>query len=71
MGVTELQAALERADRRCDEDWLRSLAARKLEEIEFHDHDRDPSAEETAAAGHFERDTSNKKFYSTVQLSNQ
>jgi SAM-dependent methyltransferase len=71
MGVAELRAAIERADRRSDEAWIRSLPARKLEEIEFHDHDRDVSAEETAAAGQFERETSNKKFYSTVRLSNQ
>jgi SAM-dependent methyltransferase len=69
MDVPELRAALERADRGRDEAWLRSLPPRKLEEIEFHDHDRDVGAEPAAAAGRFERETANKKFYSTVGLS--
>ena len=65
----ELRAALERADRGHDEAWLESLPARKRDEIEFHDHDRDVSVQAPAEAGTFERETANKKYYSTVRLS--
>jgi SAM-dependent methyltransferase len=67
--VAALRSALEEADRRPSEERLGPLSVRKLDEIEFHDHDRDVTPEETAAQGRFERDTANKKYYSTVGLS--
>ena len=67
--VAALRSALEETDRPTNQQWLGSLSARKLEEIEFHDHDRDVAVDETAEQGRFERDTANKKYYSTVGLS--
>jgi SAM-dependent methyltransferase len=66
--VAGLRAALEQADRRDDQSWVRSLDPRKREEIEFHDRDRTVTPEQTASA-QFERDTANKKYYSTVEAS--
>ena len=67
--VTALRRALEESDRRTNEEWLRTLSGRKIAELEFHDHDRDVTPEQAASDGAFERDTANKKFYSTVRLS--
>ena len=67
--VTVLRRALEESDRRTNEEWLRTLSERKIAELEFHDHDRDVTPEQAASDGSFERDTANKKFYSTVRLS--
>src|SRR5215207_5468112 len=67
--VAALRAALEEADRRTNEQWLATLSARKLAEIEFHDEDRDISAGGTSAIDAYERETANKKYYSTVESS--
>jgi SAM-dependent methyltransferase len=69
--VDALRAALEEADRRTNEQWLATLSARKLAEIEFHDEDRDISAGETSAIDAYERETANKKYYSTVESSSR
>jgi SAM-dependent methyltransferase len=68
--VARLRAALEEASRKTDAEWMASLSGRKLAELEFHDHDRDVGA--AAEAGEvYERDTANRKYYSTVGLSRE
>ena len=68
--ITTLRSALRAADQRSNEEWLRSLSARKLEEIEFHDLDRTVVPNEMGPP-QYERETGNKKFYSTTDLSNR
>lgn len=65
--IESLIAALQEAERKTNDEWLASLASRKVAELEFHDRDRDPAVAVPAAGG--TADTANKKYYSTVGLS--
>jgi SAM-dependent methyltransferase len=66
----QLLQALEAAAEKSNADWMASLDSRKLAELEFHDHDRD-IAGAALDDGDSERQTANKKYYSTVRLSLQ
>ena len=65
--IEKLTAALHEIDKKTNEQWMATLDARKVAELEFHDRDRDPARAVPEAGG--TADTANKKYYSTVGLS--
>jgi ubiquinone/menaquinone biosynthesis C-methylase UbiE len=52
-----------------NDEWLFSLEERKLQELEFHNRDRDQDLIKSYDKDMFEKSHGNKKFYKTVQLS--
>ncbi|MDH4366043.1 MAG: class I SAM-dependent methyltransferase [Acidimicrobiia bacterium] len=65
--VDALREALTRLDRKTNEEWMASLDSRKRAELQFHDLDR--SAGTPDDPEHLDRQTSNKKYYSTTGAS--
>ena len=63
--LDQLIAAIRQADRTADPTWKARLSDRKLDEWEYHDHSHSPAEVASRETGR-----SNKKFYTTVQLSN-
>ncbi|MFH1263143.1 MAG: class I SAM-dependent methyltransferase [Pseudomonadota bacterium] len=52
-----------------NEEWLGSLAPRKISELEFHDRDRDPQRAAKLDSDTYERFYGNKKYYLVTDLS--
>jgi ubiquinone/menaquinone biosynthesis C-methylase UbiE len=65
--IGALREALTQLDRKTNQEWMASLDARKRAELEFHDLDRSAGAE--GDLEHLDRQTSNKKYYSTTDAS--
>ncbi len=65
--LNDLRAALAQLDRKTNEEWLASLDARKQAELRFHDLDRSAGAPDDLE--HTDRQTGNKKYYTTTGAS--
>jgi len=71
MNKTELLEHLERLSHKSNEEWITSLNKRKLEELEFHNRDRDQESVRKMDEDTYELLHGNKKFYNTVHLVRQ
>jgi len=69
MTKQELLGHLEVLSKKTNQEWLAALNQRKLEEITFHNRDRDKAFLESAPKDVFNKLQGNKKFYHTVELS--
>lgn len=72
-GLRELISALDTIDQIGNEEWLATLDARKLAELEFHNRDRDPQFIDAAskASDTYEKFYGNKKYYAATRRSQQ
>jgi SAM-dependent methyltransferase len=70
LAVSELLAHLQ-SRKKSNEEWIASLEKRKIEELKFHDEDRDVSRASKSEHDDHARDTSNRKYYLTTQISRQ
>ena len=71
--VCSVLAAVRKAEKKTDEEWLKSLSPRKLDEIKFHDTIRETHRID-ADHGQIKEDCldahrANKKYYSTTRRS--
>ena len=73
MKIEDLHDALDKIDQIHDKEWKATLNSRKLQELEFHDQDRDESVKEILATNKEEFDAmyGNRKYYTTVRRSNK
>ncbi|MCB0356273.1 MAG: class I SAM-dependent methyltransferase [Bdellovibrionales bacterium] len=70
MNVEQLQTTLrEIQNSNSSEKWYEGLNARKKEELEFHNRDRDQKLTESLPQDAYELLHGNKKYYSTTQIS--
>jgi len=69
MTKDQLICKLNILSQKSNEEWLAGLERRKLNELEFHNSDRDQNKLKTYDKDTFEKLQGNKKFYKTVQLS--
>lgn len=70
MNISKLIECVDSIDKIKDEDWISSLCERKLDELIFHDRDRDAKKiEESRAGDTFEKFYGNKKYYSATKRS--
>ena len=71
MNVATLMSAIDEIDRIGNKTWLESLNSRKLNELEFHNRDRDQSFVKEAAkdADTYERFYGNKRYYKATYRS--
>lgn len=69
--TTDLLEQVERIDRIRNDEWLASLNARKREELEFHNRDRDPELIKKSMESQdtFEKFYGNKKYYNATDRS--
>jgi ubiquinone/menaquinone biosynthesis C-methylase UbiE len=65
----ELLAALRDNEKFTNDQWIASLERRKLDELEFHDQDRNHDVVGKLDSDTFEKLHGNKRFYSVVQTS--
>ena len=71
MNKNELIEYLDRLSQKSNDEWMNSLNKRKLEELQFHNRDRDQDSVERLDKDTYEALHGNKKFYKTVQLVRQ
>ena len=73
MNIEDLQKAIDKIEQIHDKEWKATLNSRKLQELEFHDRDRDESVKEELTANQEEFDAmyGNRKYYTTVRRSNK
>ena len=71
MTIDSLEVELDRLAGRCSDDVLGRLTSRKRAELEFHDRDRDPELVTRASESDLKKLKGNKKYYSTVEKSDQ
>lgn len=64
--VQLLRERLGEIDRVSDDEWMQSLTARKLEEIEFHNRDRDREQKDSLDTEEYQKYYGNKKYYEAV-----
>lgn len=69
--LAELQDALDRNERISNDEWMASLSQRKVEELKFHDRDRDRQALTKIDSDTYERFYGNKKYYAATERSKQ
>jgi SAM-dependent methyltransferase len=71
MNVPALMSAIDEIDRIGNAEWLQSLNARKLNELEFHNRDRDQTFRQQATqdADTYERFYGNKRYYQATERS--
>jgi SAM-dependent methyltransferase len=71
--LQRLHEAIDKIDKISDASWLSSLDKRKLDELAFHNRDRDVSfrKEADASADTYEKFYGNRKYYKSVERSRQ
>lgn len=69
MSSEALLSAMQRIERANDEEWYKSLEARKQQESAFHDRMRDAGQIERVGKDQYEEFFSNHRFYRTASLS--
>ncbi|MBF0153769.1 MAG: methyltransferase domain-containing protein [Magnetococcales bacterium] len=67
--VLVLKRELDKISRISNEDWVSSLDSRKIDELSFHDRDRDRQRIEALRRNEYEKFYGNKKFYKGSALS--
>ena len=68
--ISNLLAHIDVIDRISDAEWKSSLNERKVQELEFHDRDRDQKrVEESITSDTYEKFYGNKKYYKTTERS--
>src|SRR5688572_29409216 len=64
--LQELKEALTELARVTNSQWMQSLNQRKLDELKFHDENRDSSRVEQLDSDTYEKFYGNKKYYASV-----
>jgi SAM-dependent methyltransferase len=65
--LDRLRAALSELDRKTNDAWIASLSPRKMAELAFHDQDRCAATEDDPYSS--DRETANRKYYTTTSAS--